>query len=160
MNDLLLHFCEWLQATSVATTISHSLWMYPFVQLIHFTGLSLWVGTIAIVDLRFLGLTGRHQNATLLAEQLLPWTWTGLGIAILGGFLLLSASATTYLQNAAFRVKIPIVLTGILYHIVVQQKMRRWGSSPEMPTVAKLAAFLELAVWIGVVTAAVEIPNN
>ncbi|HVS88494.1 MAG TPA: DUF6644 family protein [Candidatus Acidoferrum sp.] len=160
MQDALLNFCKWLENTSWALAISRSLWAYPVVQVIHFSGLSLWVGTIAVVDLRFLGLAGRRQSASELAEQLIPWTWTGLGIAFLGGALLFSASASAFFYNPAFRIKLALVLLGAVYHIIVQQKARRWGQAPAIPAVAKLATILELALWIGVITAAVEIPNH
>jgi hypothetical protein len=159
MHDSLLTFCKWLENTSWALAISRSLWAYPYVQALHFSGLSLWVGTIAIVDLRFLGVAGRRQPAGQFAEQLVPWTWAGFCIAVVGGFLLFSASASTFFYNPAFRIKLSLVLLGVVYHIVVQRKAGKWGQSPAIPTVAKLATLIELALWVSVITAAVEIPN-
>lgn len=159
MQDLLFSFCKWIENTSVPTAVRNTLWGYPYVQLIHFSGLSLWVGTIAILDLRLLGLAGRRLSVTQLAEQLFPWTWTGLGIAVTGGFLLFSSIATTYFHNPAFQIKLLLVLLGVVYHIVVQRSVGQWGQSPDTPTLAKLAGFMELALWISVITAAVEIPN-
>jgi hypothetical protein len=69
----LMVFCQWLEHTHIATTIRESLWLYPFIQLIHFSGLSLWIATIAIVDLHFLGVLGRHHPGGQFAQQLLPW---------------------------------------------------------------------------------------
>jgi len=160
MHDTLLAFCKWLENTSWALAISGSLWAYPFVQLIHFSGLSLWVGTIAMVDLRFLGLAGRRQTAGELAAQLVPWTWTGLCIAVLGGSLLFSASASALFQNPAFRFKLPLVLVGIAYHVVIQRRAGKWGQSDVIPLVAKLATAVELGLWMRVVVAAVDIPNH
>lgn len=159
MQESLLNFCHWLQNTSVGLAVSGTSWGYPYVQLIHFFGLSVWVGTIVMLDLRLLGLGGRRHTASELAHQLTPLTWTGLGIAVTGGFLLFSANAATYFQNFAFRTKIPLVLTGIAYHVVIQQKTRQWGDSLTTPPVAKWAGFFELALWLGVITMAAEIPN-
>ena len=160
MQDVLLHFCKWLENTSWALAIGRSLWAYPVVQLIHFSGLSLWVGTIAIVDLRFLGLAARRQPAGQFAEQFVVWTWGGLAIAFLGGALLFSASASAFFFNPAFRIKLVLVLAGAAYHVVVQRKAGTWGQSPSIPAAAKLASFFELVLWIAVITAAVEIPNH
>jgi hypothetical protein len=160
MQDALLNFCKWLENTSWALAISRSLWAYPIVQAIHFSGLSLWVGTIVAVDLRFLGLGPRRQLAGPLAQQLVPWTWTGFGIALLGGILLFSASASAFFNNPAFRIKFLLLSVGIAYHIVVQRKAPKWGESLPVPAVAKLATVAELALWICVITAAVEIPNH
>jgi uncharacterized membrane protein len=85
--------------------------------------------------------------------------WIGFGIAVTGGFLLFSASAPVFLQNPAFDVKLPLVLLGIAFHVVIQRKARRWDQLANVPLQAKLAVFLELAFWLGVITAAVEIPS-
>ena len=155
----LLTLGQWLESFSFSGWVRNTVWGYPYVQWIHFTGLSLWVGTIVAVDLRLLGLAGRRHTAAELADQLLPWTWTGLGIAVLGGFLLFSSIATTYVQNAAFQLKFPLLLLGIAYHVVVQRKVGQWGQSSATPPVAKLAGLIELMLWLGVVTAATYIPN-
>lgn len=155
----LLKFCRWLQNSPVGLAVGGTAWGYPYVQLIHFFGLSSWVGTIVIVDLRLIGIARGPQTAGQLADQLLTLTWTGLGIAITGGFLLFSANATTYIHNAAFQTKLPLILLGIVYHAVMQCKVRKWSESPSTPPLAKLAGIAELALWLGVITAAVEIPN-
>ena len=157
--NALLTLGQWLESTSFGTAVRNTVWGYPYVQWIHFTGLSLWVGTIVAVDMRLLGLAGRRHTAAELADQLLPWTWTGLGIALLGGFLLFSSIATTYIHNAAFQLKFPLLLVGIAYHVVVQRNVGKWGQSPATPPVAKLAGLIELMLWLAVVTAATYIPN-
>jgi hypothetical protein len=160
MQEALLNFCKWLENTPWALFIGRSLWAYPVVQTIHFTGLSLWVGTIVLTDLRFLGLAGRRPPAGPFAQQLVPWTWTGLGVAVVGGSLLFSASASAFFRNPAFQIKFLLLPVGIAYHYVVQRNAPKWGASESVPAVAKLATFTELALWICVITAAVEIPNH
>ena len=159
MQESLLSFCNWLQNSPLGLAVGGTAWGYPYVQLTHFFGLSIWVGTIVTVDLRLLGLVGRRYNPVALSRQLTPLTWSGLAIAVTGGFLLFSANAATYFLNFAFRTKIPLVLTGIAYHILIQLNVPKWGQSGETPSVAKVAAFSELALWLGVITAAAEIPS-
>ncbi|MCZ6490020.1 MAG: hypothetical protein O7A06_05765 [Acidobacteria bacterium] len=159
MQDFLVNFGNWLQNTAVGLWVSGTVWGYPYVQLTHFLGLSLWVGTIVIVDLRLLGLVGGRQTASQLAEQLAPLKWAGLGIAATGGLLLFSGLAETYVQNPAFLTKLPLLLLGIGYHVVIQRKMPQWGESMGTPPLAKVAGFTELLLWIGVIFAATEIPS-
>ena len=66
-----------------------------------------------MLDLRLMGIAGRTQGIAEFSEQLFPWTWTGLGIVLAGGLMLFSAAAASYLENPAFRIKFPLVLTGI-----------------------------------------------
>ncbi len=160
MTDLLFSFCQWLESLSLPTWVRYTLWGYPYVQLIHYSGLSLWVGTIVVLDLRLLGLAGRGHSVAQLANQLFFWTWAGLGIAVTGGFLLFASIATTYFHNPAFQIKLPLILLGVILHIVIQRKVARWDQSPTPPGQAKLAGLIELALWIGVVVVAVEIPTH
>jgi len=159
MYRLLVAFTDWLQNTPMALAVGGSDWAYPFVQLTHFTGLSLWLGTSVAVDLRLLGVIGRRQTPSQLSDALFVWNWIGFGIAVVGGFLLFSIAATSFVGNAGFRVKLGILLPlALASHIVVQRKTRAWSRAPEPPVAAKLAGLMELLLWLSVATAAVSIP--
>ena len=161
MHDLLVAFCKFLESTWWGTNVRTSLWVYPFIQLIHFSGLSLWLGTNVAVDLRLLEVGKKRQTAAQLSDALFSWNWIGFCIVVLGGFLLFSATATTYLANPAFRVKLGMILPlALVWHIVVQQKTSSWGQTSDTPAIAKFAGLIEVLLWISVVTAAVEIPNH
>jgi len=160
MYGFLEAFCKWLESSAMGSGIRDTLWGYPFVQLIHFTGLSVWLGTSIAVDLRLLGVGKGRQTAAELSEGYFAWNWVGFCFVILGGFLLFSPAASAYLTNPAVRVKLGILLPlSLIWHIFVQQKARTWGQTPDTPRVAKFAGLIELALWASVVTAAVSIPN-
>jgi hypothetical protein len=160
MYRLLLTFCDWLQNTHWVQTIAGSLWAYPYVQMTHFTGLSLWVGTCLAVDLRLLGLGRKRQTAAALNDALFVWNWIGLAIAVAGGFMLFATAATSFIINPAFRFKLGVLVPlGIVCHIVVQHKTRTWGKTSETPRVAKFAGLLELLIWFSVAAAATSIPS-
>ena len=159
MNRLLVAFGDWLQNTPFALAVGGSDWAYPWVQLTHFTGLSVWLGTSIAVDCRLLGVTKGRQTASQLLDALFVWNWIGFGLAISGGFMLFSTAAGTFVTNAAFRAKLGIFLPlEFVTHIVVQRKTHAWSRTPEPPAVARLAGLIELLLWLGVVTAAVSIP--
>ena len=158
MYESLVAFCRWIQSTSWAEAILTSSWAFPYVQLTHFTGLSLWIGTNALLDLRLLGVGKKRQTASQLSSALFVWNWIGFGIAVLGGFLLFSISATIYIKNPAFRIKLGVLIPlALLLHIVIQRKARSWDQE-ETPVAAKLAGLAELMLWFSVAGAAVLIP--
>ena len=160
MHELLVTICSWMEKTSVGGWVRESLWGYPFVQLIHFSGLSLWVGTNVAVDLRLMGLGRQQETAAELSESLFVWNWIGFCIVVLGGLLLFSATATLFIVNLAFEYKLGLLVPlALVWHIIVQRKTRVWGRTPDVPLVAKLAGLIELVLWLCVITAAVEIPN-
>jgi hypothetical protein len=159
MYHLLVQLCRWIQSTHLALGILESTWAYPYVQLTHFTGLSLWVGTNLLLDLRLLGVGKNHSTAAQLCEALFIWNWTGFCIAILGGYMLFSTAALTYLPNPAFEIKLGILIPlGLLLHIFIQRRTREWGQTAETPVAAKIAGFVELSLWLSVISAAVLIP--
>lgn len=159
MDSSLLHFGHWLQNRPFALAIAESDWAYPFVQATHFTGLSLWVGTNVVVDLSLMGVGKKSASPLQLSDALFIWNWIGFGIAVVGGFLLFSVSAETYLSNIAFLTKLGMLIPlGLALHIVIQRKAPMWEKSSQTSSVAKLAGFTELLLWLCVVTAAVLIP--
>jgi hypothetical protein len=160
MHEVLFGFCRWLETTPWGAPTRETMWFYPFIQLIHFTGLSLWLSTNVALDLRLIGVGNWRRTAAELAQDLFVLNWIGFCIVVTGGFLLFSATATAYIQNGAFLVKLGMLVpTALVFHVVVQSKSRTWGRTAELPGVARLAGLIELLLWLSVVTAAVEIPS-
>jgi hypothetical protein len=159
MHDWLIAFGNWLQNRSWVLGYSASTWSYPFIQALHFTGLSLWIGTTAAIDLHLMGIGKRSQTSYQVSRGLIIWNWAGLAIAVTGGFLLFSISAATFIVNPAFQVKLGILIPlGLILHVVVQTKVREWTEGRETKTIAKFAGALELLLWFCVASAAVSIP--
>jgi hypothetical protein len=160
MHSFVMPLCRLLLFSWWASDIRTSVWIYPFIQLIHFTGLSLWLGTNVAGDLRLLNIGKKPQTVVDVRDELFVWNWIGFCIVVLGGFLLFSSRATLYIVNPAFRVKLLMMVPlALIFHIFVQAKTPVWGREPEVPASGKLAGLLELVLWVGVVIAAVEIPS-
>ena len=153
----LLGFCEWLEHTSWVTTISNTGWMYQTAEITHYFSLFVLVGTTVIVDLRVLGVAARRQSVAQLSEQLFPWVWTALCLAVLLGFIMFATGAADFFTDTVFRVKMSVILLAIVFTIIVQRKAAKWDRSVGIHTLSKLAAFASLVLWIGAILAAVEI---
>ena len=131
--------------------------MYPVVLWVHFVGLSLWLGTSVVVDLRLMGVGKRRQSAAELSNALFAWNWMGFGVAFLGGFLLLSAEATTYVTNTGFRLKLALLTPmALMWHVAVQMKTQEWTQTEHISAIGKWAGLIEFALWISVVAASVD----
>ena len=130
--------------------------MYPVALWVHFVGLSMWLGTSLVVDLRLVGVGARRQTAVELSNGLFTWNWIGFAVAFLGGFLLLSAEATTYAANTGLRVKLAVLTPlALIWHVVVQKKTRAWTQQEPPAAIGRLAGLIEFWLWISVVTASV-----
>jgi hypothetical protein len=156
MYDALLASCTWLENTPWGVTVRASSWMYPVVLWVHFLGLSMWLATSLTVDLRLMGVGARRQTAVELSNGLFAWNWIGFSVAFLGGFLLLSAEATTYLTNTGFRLKLAVLIPlALILHVVVQTKTRAWTQSEHTSAIGKWAGSIEFLLWISVVAASI-----
>jgi hypothetical protein len=159
MNGAILSFANWLENTRLALAIADSSWVYPYVQLTHFVGLSLWVGTNVAVDLSLVGVGKGWQTPAEVSDALIVWNWIGFAIAVAGGLMLFAASATTYVINPAFLVKFGVLIPlALACHVIIQGKVHGWCQRPNLSPVAKLIGLTELVLWLAVITAAVLIP--
>ena len=154
----MLHFCEWLEKNPWIVAVDSSIVMSLILEIAHYSGFFLLVGTTVFVDLRVMGLAGRREPASQLAKQLFPWMWTGLGMAVVSGFFMFAADAQDFYLAGVFRIKMLVVLLAILFGAIVQWKVPGWSELPAMPAGAKLTAFVSLALWVGAILAAVEVP--
>jgi Family of unknown function (DUF6644) len=155
---MLLHFCEWLEHLPFIVAISSSVVLSAIVEVAHYAGFFLLVGSIAIVDLRVLGLAARRQTPAALASQLFPWMCTGLVSAFPSGFIMFAGDASDFARAKWFGIKMLVLLAALVAGIIVQWGVPRWDRAPSMPAGAKLVAFVSLALWISAILVAVEVP--
>ena len=138
--------------------MNSSAWMSSVLEVVHYFSFFVLVGATAIVDLRIMGVAGRKQSATRLAEQAFPWVWTGLCIAVLSGFVMFAGQATDYLHNSIFHRKLLVILLATIFGAWVQHSVSKWDQSKSMPVWAKIVAFVSLALWVGAILMGVDVP--
>jgi hypothetical protein len=146
---------EWLQAWSWAVFIHKTAWAFTTVELVHVFAISLVIGTIAIMDLRLLGLASTKRPVTELARGVLPITWAAFALAVLAGSLLFVSQATAYFASTTFWIKMGlIVLAGInmlFFELVTFRGVQKWDLEPVPPLRARLAGGISLTCWVLVV---------
>ncbi len=146
---------QWLEAQPFATAISGSPWMFPVIETVHVVAIALVVGSIAMLDLRLLGVARRSEGVIQLAEDVLPWTWASFAVAVVSGCLMFSSNATKYFSIAPFRLKmVLLVLAGInmgVFHLTAYRSVHHWNHQIPTPVRARIAGGLSLFFWICVV---------
>src|SRR5262249_58556281 len=105
---------EWLQATPLAVYIHQTKWAFTTIEVVHVIAISVVIGSIAIVDLRLLGLASTKRPFTELAREVLPWTWTAFVVAAVGGPPPFFSPTTPHFSGPRFLVqKSVIALAGV-----------------------------------------------
>ena len=152
----LLSIFHWLQETDFATALRESALVYPTVMATHLTGMALFGGMIFITDLRILGIAMRGTSVSDVVNQFRPWKYAGLVLTATCGIMLAWAKAEFYYHNPFFWAKLSL-LTLVAVHALVFRKSvykntAELDRAPVMPTNAKVAACLSLALWIGILS--------
>src|SRR6476659_8204368 len=144
-----------LQASGLANRIRDSLYLFPLIESTHVIGLSLVFGTIAIIDLRLLGIASTRRPFSRIAGDILKWTWAAFALTVATGLLMFITNAGVYYHNFYFRSKMLLLaLAGInmlMFELTAGRTIHRWDKAPSAPPPAKLIAVLSLTLWIGVI---------
>lgn len=153
----LLALFQWLQNTEIATALRESIWAYPIVMASHLTGMALFGGMILMTDLRLLGLVMRNSSVSDVVGQLRVWKRVGLVLVAGCGILLGWAKAEFYYHNPFFWTKMTLLLLvgvhALIFRSRVYNNTAEIDRAPVIPTNAKVAACLSLALWVGLVSA-------
>ena len=149
---------EALEQAYWVRTFSTTGWMYASVSVIHYLTMFWFIGSIAIVDLRVMGVAAKKRNVTEFAAQIFPWAWTGMALAIVSGFFMFTGDAGGWAPDPVFHVKLFMIAISIVFAIIVQRGIPKWALAPEIPTSAKIIALISLLLWIATIVSASEIP--
>lgn len=149
---------EALEQMHWVKTFSTTGWMYASVSVIHYLTMFWFIGSIAVVDLRVMGVAAKKRNLAELAAQVFPWAWTGMVLAIVSGFFMFAADAGDWAPDPVFHVKLLMITLSVVATIIVQRGSPKWSQLSEIPTSAKIIALVCLLLWIGTILSASEIP--
>lgn len=148
-------FLQWLEGTAVADAMRTGLWTYPIVEIVHILGFILLVGSVAMFDLRLLGLT-KALSVRMLARHLLRWTLLSLLLVVPAGLLMFAAHPHDFLGNPVFLLKMALIacagLNALAFHLRVYRGAEDWDTEAEAPTRAKVHALASLGIWMAVVS--------
>jgi hypothetical protein len=153
----ILQACQWLNDTQLATAIRESEIVFPLIETVHVLAIALLAGTVAIVDLRLLGLILKRERVSQVAGQILPLTWVGFVVMIASGMLLFLAEASKSYYNPAFRFKMLLLIVAgvnpLIFHRTVYRNVSLWDEASVAPGRARLTAYLSLTLWSGIIVA-------
>jgi hypothetical protein len=147
-----------IEASSLAVAMRQWLWLYPSVEIVHIAGIGLLFGSIAVFDLRLLGLS-KSIPVRALAKHVLPWTAASFVLIVPSGLMMFTAHASDFIQSGVFVLKMGLILAAglnaALFHTITFRTADVWDSE-EMrklppPPSARLAGALSLLLWILVI---------
>ena len=143
-----------IEMSALGVAMRQWLWLYPIVEIIHITGIALLVGSIAMLDLRLLGLS-RSVPLRRLASHILPWTAASFLLIVPSGLSMFVAHAGDFIASPVFVLKISLILTAgvnaAVFHAGAFRGAAEWDVNRPPPAAARVAAALSLLLWISVI---------
>ena len=143
---------HWLLNSGLNHWIRSVSWAWPTLQILHFVGLSLLLGAMLIIDLRLAGFWRRISISAIHA--LLPWAVIGFGINFMTGLMFIVGDPNRYAKNVGFRIKLLLIviagLNALWFGLKISPTMNNWHPNGDTSSVAKVAAYLSLVSWFGV----------
>jgi hypothetical protein len=144
---------QWIEQSWLGQAMQASQWAFPICETLHFFGLCILIGSIAIIDLRLLGYT--RALSIRVIHQLLPWVWIGFSINMITGILFYFAQPSFYYPNVAFRVKMVLILlaglNALWFQVAVHRDLDNWAEDADASGQAKAIAGVSLALWVAVI---------
>jgi hypothetical protein len=127
---------------------------WAFMMDVHFIGLALLIGVVAVLDLRILGFGKQLPARPLL--RLVPWGLAGFGLNVLTGVLAFIGMPDTYTYDIAFWLKIfAILLLGLnaaaFYMTDVFRGVDGLKAGEDAKPLAKFLAASSFVLWFAVI---------
>ncbi len=143
-----------LAASPLAVALRGSSALHAAVASVHLIGVALLVGSIAVFDLRLLGLS-RKLPVRRLAAHLLPWSAASFLLIVPSGLLLFLARAEELIGSPLFALKMLLLLAAgtnaALFHAAVFRGAAAWDVDAPPPWQARVCAGLSLLIWVSVI---------
>ena len=144
-----------LEASGLAGKIRDSLYLFPLIESSHVIGLTMVFGTIAIIDLRLLGIASTRRPFTRIASDILKWTWAAFVLTVATGLLMFITNAGVYYHNFHFRSKMALLaLSGInmlIFEFTAARSVHRWDKDAAAPLAGRTVAAVSLVLWISII---------
>ncbi len=147
---------EFIRDTPLGDLMRQSSWLYTFLLIWHFAGLTLLFGGLLVVDLRVLGLAKRIPLDQAL--RFLPFVIAGFCINAVTGFCFFSFQPFELASNWSFKIKMILVLlagaNALFFTVFEEKKLKQMAVSDGAPDLTmKISAGLSLGLWVLVIIA-------
>lgn len=153
-------FLSWLADTWMGNLMRDIFWMWPFMENLHFFGLSLMFGALLMIDGRVLGLAKAIPMGPVL--NLIPVAIVGFGINLITGLFFLTGDPFRYFYNLSFQWKMGLIIiagfNALWFWFGEHAKLKALPQGADADTQAKVIAGLSLLLWIAVIILGRMIP--
>jgi hypothetical protein len=141
-----LPFTTWLESTALSIWVREapSMWVFPFILVVHAWGMGFLAGGNAAVDLRILGFAPKVPLTAM--QKFYPFMWFGFIINTISGILLLIGYPTKALTNPTFYLKLGAIAVGVYLMVRLRRRVVQEDDFPAGK--GRAIAILSLVMWV------------
>ena len=155
-------FADWLQATSISTTIQSVKWIIPLLQSIHILMIGIVFVSSLMIALRVIGRMRADEPFEAVWQRFAPWMWTGLAIMAVTGVILVIGEPIREFTTLSFWLKMTLVAIGVTSTALFGRAIRQVAAaSPpaaavpaaqvEFSPAAKTGAVVLVVLWLAII---------
>ena len=137
----ILSICQWIQDTSIGTSIRESIWVFPIIETIHVLGLSISVGLLLVSDLRLMGVIMKRRPVSIM---------------VITGIFLFWCQAVKAYNSIFFKTKLILLVVAAINAIAfergIYRNVAKWDNALVPPMEARVAGWASLILWAAIIT--------
>ncbi|MBI3050404.1 MAG: hypothetical protein HYY76_19070 [Acidobacteria bacterium] len=142
-----------LASADPVAAFMRSAWGWPAAESVHFIGLTLLFGSIAVWDLRLLGMA---CGVPIVAfHRLVPFAVLGFMLNAASGSMFLMTEPDQYIYNPAFHFKLLfLTLAGVnigVFYALFFRRVRALEPTARAPAALRVIGAVSLACWAAVI---------
>ena len=154
---MLTEFVRWLGDTRASKLIADTEWVIPAAQSVHILAIAGLITSMAMLDLRLIGVYGRGHSIQSLAARFIPWLWRSLIILLATGAIMIAGEPDRELVNWVFQLKMSM-LAAVLGLTVLSIRVLKgfggaWDRGAGPPLAARLVGSVSLLLWLAILVA-------
>jgi|SaaInlV_100m_DNA_5_1039725.scaffolds.fasta_scaffold06487_2 hypothetical protein len=138
---------ELLQNSWIAKLTTHTVWGFPINEIVHILSISVVVGVVMLLAANC-GDSRRIQT-DLVRRYVAPIFTIAFAVAFATGFIFFAAWPERYLNNPAFWIKIPLLLSLVTLNILILKSYRE----QQINSITKLFSYVAVAVAFATIAA-------
>ena len=146
---------EWVDVWPSSISLRESLNAYVYLLTGHVVSMGLVAGIISYWDMRLAGRALKWIPVTKVKSGLFPWLYAGVLINAGTGFVMLYSQPMRYFPNFWFWFKMGMLVilafNAAYFHLSIEKNVEQWEHDPVAPLKARLAGYVSLAFWAGVI---------
>lgn len=161
METIVQTSIEFLKATELNSFITANYWVWPTLEMVHFLGVCLVLGSLLIIDLSVIGFA--RGISLRLVDKFIIATLIGFALNAMTGALFVVGDPARYFQNVAFKIKIVLIIFAGLnaLYFTFRVRPRILAGADNFQSIgidAKISTGLSLTFWTSIIVLGRFIP--